>query len=322
MIIYVDVDNTICKTEGTNYEQSEPIHDRIKSINALYNEGHTIVYWTARGTLSGIDYTSLTHEQLRKWGALFHEIKLGKPAYDLFIDDKNINSEMFFNNKMSMITELKNKYEGKDIYVIGSGKTLDFMDMSFFDNKITIGVNRVFKKIKTTFLVRKENYMLIDDIKNNPHTIHVVSEGNYGQKNTMNVHTIKAHNLTQFAKVYVFSHLQNVETIQELPADENKLVVSYSTITSAIHLAAYMGAKNIIIVGHDCGTLNGEPCFTGYHTNQTRAQKSEQEYIQWLKQIESHTITLKKKLQDKYGCNVMSLNPFINFNLEGNIFKS
>ena len=27
-------------------------------------------------------------EQLNKWGAKFHELKMGKPAYDLFIDDK------------------------------------------------------------------------------------------------------------------------------------------------------------------------------------------------------------------------------------------
>jgi hypothetical protein len=36
-----------------------------------------------------------------------------------------------------------------------------------------------------------------------------------------------------------------------------------------MHLAAYMGAKNIILIGHDCGTLNGEPNFKDYHTDKT-----------------------------------------------------
>ena len=35
-------------------------------------------------------------------------------------------------------------------------------------------------------------------------------------------------------------------------------MVSRSTVTSAIHLAAYMSAKNIILVGHDCGFINNK----------------------------------------------------------------
>lgn len=96
MIIYVDIDNTILDTDGLNYENTKPMKDRIKKINDLYDEGHTIVYWTARGTLSGIDYYDLTKSQLDKFGVKYHELKLKKPAYDLFIDDKNVNSEEYF----------------------------------------------------------------------------------------------------------------------------------------------------------------------------------------------------------------------------------
>jgi hypothetical protein len=96
MIIYVDIDNTVFKTEGTNYEDSTPMERRIKIINNLYDKGNTIIYWTARGTGSGKDYLNLTEKQLRKCGAKFHNLLMGKPVYDLFIDDKNINSEEYF----------------------------------------------------------------------------------------------------------------------------------------------------------------------------------------------------------------------------------
>jgi hydroxymethylpyrimidine pyrophosphatase-like HAD family hydrolase len=96
MVIYVDIDNTILDTDGLNYENTKPMKDRIKKINDLYDEGHTIVYWTARGTLSGIDYYDLTKSQLDKFGVKYHELKLKKPAYDLFIDDRNVNSEEYF----------------------------------------------------------------------------------------------------------------------------------------------------------------------------------------------------------------------------------
>ncbi len=99
MIIYVDIDNTVFRTEGTNYEDSIPMERRIKIINKLYEKGNTIVYWTARGTGSGKDYLEITEEQRRKCGAKFHSLLMGKPVYDLFIDDKNINSERFFNKE-------------------------------------------------------------------------------------------------------------------------------------------------------------------------------------------------------------------------------
>lgn len=99
MVIYVDIDETICNTpeESRDYNKAVPMIERINKINNLYDEGHTIVYWTARGSLTGIDWRELTERQLKEWGAKHHDLKLGKPYYDLFIDDKNINSNNYFN---------------------------------------------------------------------------------------------------------------------------------------------------------------------------------------------------------------------------------
>jgi hypothetical protein len=96
MIYYVDVDGTICtKTDG-NYRDARPMWDRIAKINKLYDNGHQIIYWTARGGNSGIDWTDVTHSQLAAWGCKYDKIMLGKPSYDLWIDDKAINSEEYF----------------------------------------------------------------------------------------------------------------------------------------------------------------------------------------------------------------------------------
>lgn len=101
--IMVDIDNTICyyehkKEDIPNYNLAKPYLDRIKKINNLYDEGNTIIYWTARGTMSGINWFQVTLGQLNEWGCKFHELRMGKPAYDLFIDDKNINSEIYFSS--------------------------------------------------------------------------------------------------------------------------------------------------------------------------------------------------------------------------------
>ena len=92
-----DIDNTICKTPETGeYELAKPLYNRIARINDLYNQGHTIVYWTARGTRTGKDWRELTEAQFAKWLVKYHELKFKKPVYDIFVDDKNINSEVYF----------------------------------------------------------------------------------------------------------------------------------------------------------------------------------------------------------------------------------
>ena len=97
MIVYVDIDETICDTpESRDYGLSTPINERIKKINALYDKGHTIIYWTARGTGSGIDWRETTERQFKDWGVKYHELRLKKPIYDLFICDKAIRTEDYF----------------------------------------------------------------------------------------------------------------------------------------------------------------------------------------------------------------------------------
>ena len=95
-VIYVDIDNTICTQHGQHYENAKPMYDRISKINDLYNKGWYVVYWTARGTTTGKEWRKLTELQLKRWLVKYHQLRFGKPVYDLFIDDKNINSEVFF----------------------------------------------------------------------------------------------------------------------------------------------------------------------------------------------------------------------------------
>ena len=45
----IDIDGTICTpTVGRDYHKAEPWKDRIAKINKLYDEGHYIIYFTAR----------------------------------------------------------------------------------------------------------------------------------------------------------------------------------------------------------------------------------------------------------------------------------
>jgi hypothetical protein len=92
----VDIDGTICNNTYGKYETAEPILNRIEYFNQLYDQGHEIHYWTARGGNSGLDWTELTLKQLTDWGVRYTTARTGKPAYDLFICDKAVNADVYF----------------------------------------------------------------------------------------------------------------------------------------------------------------------------------------------------------------------------------
>jgi len=103
----VDIDGTICTpgtTEETRYTGAIPIQERIDIINQFYDDGHYITYLTARGMgrynnsrqLAEKEFFDFTYNQLRNWGCKFHELHLGKPSADYYIDDKGVNANEFF----------------------------------------------------------------------------------------------------------------------------------------------------------------------------------------------------------------------------------
>jgi len=101
----VDIDGTICDWEpGREYSLAHPNRDRIAKLNQLYDEGHHITYLTARGMgrydgdvfLAEARFRELTELQLKEWGCKYHKFFMGKPSGDVYIDDKGISDNDFF----------------------------------------------------------------------------------------------------------------------------------------------------------------------------------------------------------------------------------
>lgn len=92
-----DLDNTLCETSGRDYENSKPIFHRIQKLNRLFDDGHYIFIYTARGMgfyegdVQRVEqeYRELTEKNLEEWGVKYHKLLFGKPGYDIIIDDKN-----------------------------------------------------------------------------------------------------------------------------------------------------------------------------------------------------------------------------------------
>lgn len=95
-IFCFDLDNTICKTIGKKYFFATPNKKAINFINSLFDSGHYIKIFTSRfmgrnkenkhkAEKQGFKKTQL---QLKRWGLRYNILLMGKPSYDIFIDDK------------------------------------------------------------------------------------------------------------------------------------------------------------------------------------------------------------------------------------------
>lgn len=95
-----DLDGTLCHTIKGDYEESIPHYDRIAKVNKLYDAGHRILVDTARGSETGLDWFSVTKDQLDRWGVKYHALRVGRKfAADFYIDDKGISDKDFFKNE-------------------------------------------------------------------------------------------------------------------------------------------------------------------------------------------------------------------------------
>ena len=97
MIYMFDLDGTLFDTEISTYDKPIPDEAMITLVNMLYDQGHTIKIFTARGSSSGIDYRDRTEKQLKEFGVKYHELIFGKPSADVIIDDISMTPEEFLN---------------------------------------------------------------------------------------------------------------------------------------------------------------------------------------------------------------------------------
>lgn len=98
MSIYCfDLDGTLGYSTGTDYEATTPYPERIAQVNRLYDAGHTILIDSARGSVTGRDWSDFTKQQLTAWGLKYHQVRTGIKFFaDVYVDDKSASELQFF----------------------------------------------------------------------------------------------------------------------------------------------------------------------------------------------------------------------------------
>jgi len=198
------------------------------------------------------------------------------------------------------------------IYVIGSGKTIDYIDPAFFDGKNVIAVNEAAErlglynnrvaKLITFSHYHEETFRLAEKY---PRFVFHTPMGDRG---------FDGEPVVRQRNVVFWSHYPthfDFDPSKGWPTDG--ILVGSTSVHGAMHVACRMGAKFIVLCGVDCGFLDGEANQAGYQSGNLASG----DVSNWLARWEMHLRLVKQKLEQEYPVRIYSLNPFLNLNLEG-----
>lgn len=107
-------------------------------------------------------------------------------------------------------------------------------------------------------------------------------------------------------------HYSRFDPEAHWPTDDDRLVVGPTSLHMAMHLAAYMGAANIILVGADCGAFDNVSRIADYPDPNGHLH-----YGLWTRSLEAMARRLRI-----LGVGVHSLNPWVTPRLEGHRYET
>jgi len=216
---------------------------------------------------------------------------------------------------MNKLSDLYDIHAGADIYIIGTGASFRVFPRDFFENKITIGLNRAWELLDVDYVISMVPHLNFPEFlgsKRSLHTKWVTKRDKY------NIHADAM--MINFAEQnYYFFRTDGQSSITELdePSEagrvldwvenpNNEFLYLWTSISqTAVNLAANMGAKNIILVGCDNCALSGNHHAHNQHTL-WKGVDPDDRYMQYylgLKEVR-HVLHLKY-------INVLSLTPFL-----------
>ena len=114
-----DLDNTLVRTQGSDYENSIPIEAAIKKVQEYKRNGDHIIIMKARGSGSKKDWREFTEKQLLEFGIPFDQLIVGlKPGgVDVFVDDKAINALDWLADEERALSRVETKEHKRGVQI-------------------------------------------------------------------------------------------------------------------------------------------------------------------------------------------------------------
>jgi hypothetical protein len=208
------------------------------------------------------------------------------------------------------LTDFRNRHAGETAYVIGSGSSLNHIDARFFDDKLCFCVNYsgMTKKLRE-FYTASHHHDNADEIAQlRPDLTVFTTEIEQLPSEDRSPHPAREPNVVKCPTIE--QRYASFNPFDHWPDDPDTLIVGPSSLHMTMHLAAYMGAAHIILVGADCGEFDGASRIPDYPNGLLH-------FDVWRKALESMAGKLRS-----LGVSVHSLNPWVTPALEGHKFRS
>jgi hypothetical protein len=211
------------------------------------------------------------------------------------------------------LSDLKDVRKGETAWVFGSGGTMNHLHPEFFADKLVVSAN----------LGAVQFGVSPDYVFSHYHHISAQALTLGGRVVTMECdtrtrepwHGEQPHNLVLIPQDSYVGPSDTWDVFGRHAPRPDSLVYGSSSLHGAMHLAAWIGAKHLVMVGADCGILDGQVNLEGYPI-----LGGEGDTARILSLYNRDHRRMKEWLVVNYGVTVYSLNPFINLNLEGHTF--
>jgi hypothetical protein len=185
----------------------------------------------------------------------------------------------------------------KTVYIVGTGPSLRCTPLDFLKDKTTIGLNQAWKFLPLRYALTVHPDLLVEQKQERP---------DLSLKWIVKKKKPLASLTLDDERFYVFETSYDPQAVATRPADT--LYLGEGAQTTAMDLAARMGAEHIVLVGCDANSLGGD--FHGH-----------KQHVRWLglkprDQYAAYRQTTAgvRSILRGMGVNVLTLSPFIGIN--------
>ena len=208
----------------------------------------------------------------------------------------------------SDVTGFRGSRKGETAWVLGSGASLNFVPRWFWSDRLIVATNFVGTRLGVDEFYAVTHYHVDAAIiaEQRPDIPIIAPRIDQGGNAAIPVPP-QAPNI-----FYINTGHQayaQFDCAELWPRQPDTLVVGPTSLHMTMHFAQYLGARHIILAGADCGTLDDASNFTGYAPGDNPMNVWESSLRDVANQLRSE------------GVSVMSLNPFVNFAIEGHKFR-
>ena len=164
--------------------------------------------------------------------------------------------------------ELKDKHKGQRCFIIGTGPSLNDLDLTYLKDEITFGVNFLYKSEQYK-VIEPKYYTIVDEAfynKGEEYLNNILDE----TKNSIMICNYKGKNVVDNCKTkpkdvyYIYQKLFPHKGLTCVDAHKN-MTIAMNVVTVCIQMAIYMGFSEIYLIGADFNPFASEKpnhCYT------------------------------------------------------------